>query len=96
MDLFDDELLNVLITDLRERALAEYRHRNPSVEQLYRNHSEQSIQKERVLLGLPAPQREVLEEYVEHIGILSNGEMDYLYVRGVRDGIKLMKLLEVL
>lgn len=96
MDLFNDELLNVLITDLRERSLAEFRHRNPSVEQLYRNHRDHSVEKERVLQELSAPQRQVLEEYIERIGILANGEMDYLYVRGIRDGLKLLKLLEAL
>lgn len=96
MDVFEDEVIGPFITDLREKALSEYRQGSSERQQVYRSHTEHSVEKERVLRELPAAQRQVLEEYMEQNGDLISGEMDYLYVRGIQDGIKLMRILGVL
>lgn len=96
MEGFEDEVIGPFITDLREKALSEFRQGSPERQQLYRSHAEHSVEKERVLRELPATQRQVLEEYMEQNGDLISGEMDYLYVQGVKDGIRLMRMLGVL
>ena len=86
----------MFVSELRERALSEFRQSDPEIQDRHRENTELSIEMNRVLKVLNTNQRQVIEKYMDKTNSLVCCEFDYLYLQGIKDGFKLVKMLNLI
>ena len=91
------DFFNMVIEEITDMALSARRDNCKDVERkFYREVSELSRQKEEVLAKLTVEDRQVIEKYIIKINHIANQECQYLYMKGARDCVKLLKRLRIL
>ena len=96
MALLQDEILDAFITELRERVLSEFRHHEKGVQDQYDRVRELSMILHKVLSQLNEENRQAIENYMDEKDSLACDELDYVYLRGIIDCCKLLKLLKII
>ena len=96
MAVVQDEILDAFITELRERALLEFRHTEKENQDRYDRVRELSMKLMCVLSQLSEENRQAIENYMDEKDSLACDELDYVYLRGIIDCCKLLKLLKII
>lgn len=92
------EILETALREMREDMLAQRRKTcSESEERLY-SETDELAEKAWDILSkrLSGEERQTVESYFLKINVLAQDEGEYLYIRGIKDGVKLMKELEIL
>ena len=92
------EILDTALREMREDMLAQRRKTcSEREERLYLETDELAGKTWDILRKrLSGEERQTVESYFLKINVLAQDEGEYLYIRGIKDGIKLMKELEIL
>jgi hypothetical protein len=96
MAVVQDEILDAFITELRERALLEFRHTEKENQDRYDRVRELSMKLMCVLSQLSEENRQAIENYMEEKDSLTCDKLDYVYLQGIKDCHKLLKLLKII
>lgn len=96
MNILQDEILDEFITELRERALSEFRQHEKEVQDRYNLIRELSIKLQSALAQLNGENRQAIQDYIDEKDSLTCDELNYVYLRGMMDGCKLLKLLKII
>lgn len=92
-----NEIFEMVITEMTERAVMEYRKDCGEEEkQRYKELGELSLQRQKILEKLSQEDRQVLEDYFVKNSLIADHECHYLYVQGAKDCVELLKKLGVL
>lgn len=91
-----DEILELVITELTERGYKQQRNRNPEVNELALRRIELSVQVRDCVSLLSQDAQDTLEEYHNTMDILSGQQIRYLYLQGAKDCISLLRELGVI
>ena len=92
------EILETVLREMREDMLAQRRKTcSEREERLYLETDELAGKAWDILSKrLSGEEKQTVESYFLKINVLAQDEGEYLYIRGIKDGIKLMKELEIL
>lgn len=92
------EILDTALREMRENMLAQRRKIcSESEERLYLETDELAEKAWDILSKrLSGKERQIVESYFMKINVLAQDEGEYLYIRGIKDGVKLMKELGIL
>lgn len=91
------EIFEMVITEMTERALMEYRKDCGEEEkQRYQELGELSLQRQKILEKLSPEDRQVLEDYFVKTSLIADHECQHLYVQGAKDCVELLKKLGAL
>ena len=92
------EILETALREMREDMLAQRRKTcSESEERLYLETDELAEKAWDILSKrLSGEEKQTVESYFLKINVLAQDEGEYLYIRGIKDGVKLMKELEIL
>lgn len=97
MAMSQEEILEVVITELTEKSLAELRdtekNNHPN---LYHEVKELSGKVVKILAQMSEEDRETIEKYFDQKDRLTNKELKHLYLQGAKDCIKLLKYLKII
>jgi len=96
MAVVQDEILDAFITELRERALSEFRHGEKENQDRYERVRELSMKLRDILSQLSEGNRQAIESYMEEKDSLASDELDYVYLRGIIDCCRLLKMLKII
>lgn len=92
-----EEIYEMIIQEMTEHALMQRREASSEEEKkLYQEVNELSEKARRVLEGLPAEERQVVDDYVAATNLIAQQECEYLYVRGAKDCVEMLKKLGAL
>lgn len=91
-----DEILEDFITQLRERALLEFRQQEKEIQDRYDRVRELSMKSHRVLSQLDQEIKQAIEAYMDAKDSLTCDELDYVYLRGIMDCCKILKHLKII
>lgn len=92
-----NKIFEMVITEMTERALMEYRKDCGEEEkQRYQALGELSLQRQKILEKLSPEERQVLEDYFVKSSLIDDHECQHLYVQGAKDCVELLKRLGVL
>lgn len=97
MALSQEEILEIVITELMEKSLAELRdaERNNQPD-LYQEVKELSDEAAKILARLSKEDRETIEQYLDQKDRLTNKELRHLYLHGAKECVLLLKYLKVI
>ena len=92
------EILDTALREMREDMLAQRRKTcSEREERLYLETDELAGKTWDILRKrLSGEERQTVESYFLKINVRAQDEGEYLYIRGIKDGVKLMKELEIL
>lgn len=96
MAVVQDEILDAFMTELRERALSEFRHSEKKNQDRYEQVRELSMKLRDVLTQFSEENRQAIESYMEEKDSLTSEELDYVYLQGIIDCCKLLKMLKII
>jgi len=96
MAVVQDEILDAFITELRERALSEFRHGEKENQDRYERVRELSIKLRNILSHFSEENRQTIESYMEEKDSLTSDEFDYVYLQGIIDCCKMLKMLKII
>jgi hypothetical protein len=96
MNILKDEIMDAFITELRERVLSELRQQEKEVQEKYNAIRDLSMKIQGIFPLLSSENRTAIENYMDEKDSLTGNELNYLYLRGIMDGCKLMKLLKII
>lgn len=96
MTVLQDELLDDFITDLRERTLSEFRHHKKEIQDRYDMIRELSMKLQGILSQLSKENEQIIQDYIDEKDSLAGDELNYVYLKGMTDCCKLLKLLEII
>ena len=85
MAVVQDEILDAFITELRERALSEFRHSEKKNQDRYEQVRELSMKLRDILTQFSEENRQAIESYMEEKDSLTSDELDYVYLQGIID-----------
>lgn len=91
-----DEILEMVITELTERGYKQLRSENPEVNELVLRRIELSRQVQECASHLSQDEQDALEEYHNTMDILSGQQIRYLYLQGAKDCVSLLRELGVI
>lgn len=92
-----EEIYEMIIQEMTEHALTQRREACSEEEKKrYQEVKELSEKAGRVLEGLPAEERRVVDDYVATTNLIAQQECEYLYVQGAKDCVEMLKKLGVL
>ena len=92
-----NEILEMVVREMTERALAERRENCEEQEQqFYEKAGELSRKRQEILKKLSPEDRQVLEDYHVNTSLIADHECAHLYVQGAKDCVELLKKLGVL
>lgn len=92
-----NKIFEMVITEMTERALMEYRKDCGEEEKKrYQALGELSVRREKILEKLPSEERQVLEDYFAKSSMIDDLECQHLYVQGAKDCVELLKKLGAL
>ena len=95
MTILHDEILDDFITELREKAIAEFRQKEKENQNRYDRVRELSMKLQGFLPGFRQDEREIIETYLDEKDGLTCDELDYVYLKGILDCCKLLKFLKL-
>jgi ABC-type transporter lipoprotein component MlaA len=96
MAVVQDEILDAFITELRERALSEFRHGEKENQDRYERVRELSIKLRNILSHFSEENRQTIESYMEEKDSLTSDEFDYVYLQGIIDCCMMLKMLKII
>jgi len=96
MAVVQDEILDAFITELRERALSEFRRGEKENQDRYERVRELSIKLRNILSHFSEENRQTIESYMEEKDSLTSDEFDYVYLQGIIDCCKKLKMLKII
>jgi ABC-type transporter lipoprotein component MlaA len=82
MAVVQDEILDAFITELRERALSEFRCSEKKNQDRYEQVREPSMKLRDILTQFSEENRQAIESYMEEKDSLTSDELDYVYLQG--------------
>ncbi len=91
-----DEILDMVIAELTQRALSQQREEDENLDQLILRHAELRASIERYLEKLDEPHRQIFQEYLELNLEVGGFQEKYLYLQGAKDCARLLKDLGAL
>lgn len=95
MAVVQDEILDAFITELRERALSEFRRIEKENQDRYERVRELSMKLRDILSKFSEENRQTIESYMEEKDSLTSDELDYVYLQGIIDCCKMLKMLKL-
>ena len=96
-DMEKEEIYEMVIQEMTEHALTQRREACSEEEKkLYQEENELSEKARHVLEGLPAEERQVVDDYVATTNLIAQQECEYLYIQGEKDCVELLRKLGVL
>ena len=96
MAIVKDETLAEFITELRERALSEFRQREKENQNRYDRVMRLSVNITDILSRVSEEERKAIQNYMDEKDSLTGDELDYLYMRGIKDCCKMLKILKII
>lgn len=92
------EILETALREMREDMLAQRRKTCSESEEGLYSETDELAEKAWEILSkqLSGEDRQIVESYFLKTNVLAQDEGEYLYIRGIKDGVKLMKELEIL
>ncbi len=97
MAMSQEEILEIVITELMERSLIELRDVEKNNQpDLYQEVRELSGKVEKILAQMSREDRETIEQYFDQKDRLTNKEIKHLYLQGAKDCVVLLKCLTVI
>jgi ABC-type transporter lipoprotein component MlaA len=96
MAVVQDEILDAFITELRERALSEFRRIEKENQDRYERVRELSMKLRDILSKFSEENRQTIESYMEEKDSLTSDELDYVYLQGIIDCCKMLKMLKII
>jgi ABC-type transporter lipoprotein component MlaA len=96
MAVVQDEILDAFITELRERALSEFRRIEKENQDRYERVRELSMKLRDILSKFSEKNRQTIESYMEEKDSLTSDELDYVYLQGIIDCCKMLKMLKII
>lgn len=96
MAVVQDEILDAFITELRERALSEFRRIEKENQDRYERVRELSMKLRDILSHFSEEDRETIESYMEEKDSLTSDELDYVYLQGIIHCCKMLKMLKII
>ena len=96
MAILKDEILAEFITELREKALSEFRQSEKENQHRYDRVSELSMKFTDILSRVGEEESKAIQNYMDEKDSLTGDELDYLYLRGIKDCCKMLKILKIL
>jgi ABC-type transporter lipoprotein component MlaA len=96
MAVVQDEILEAFITELRERALSEFRRIEKENQDRYERVRELSMKLRDILSKFSEKNRQTIESYMEEKDSLTSDELDYVYLQGIIDCCKMLKMLKII
>jgi len=91
-----DEILDEFISQLRERALTEFRQKEKEAQNRYELVRELSMKLRSFFPEFSREGRQAIETYIDEKDSLTSDELDYVYIKGILDCCKLLKLLKLI
>jgi hypothetical protein len=91
-----DEIMEMLITELTERGIREYRKENSDTDLLMNELVALSEKVQKCLLALDEQARSDFEHYINLIKTIADNQMRYLYIQGAKDCGRLLKSFEII
>ena len=88
--------LVAFITELRERALSEFRRGEKENQDRYERVRELSMKLRDILSKFSEENRQTIESYMEEKDSLTSDELDYVYLQGIIDCCKMLKMLKII
>lgn len=96
MAILKDEILDEVISELREKAIAEFKEQRNEVQARYDRVRELSMKSFSALSQLNEETKHAIENYMDEKDSLTCDELDYVYLKGIMDGCKLLKFLKII
>jgi len=96
MNVLQDEILDGFISELRERALSEFRQHDKEIQDRYELIRELSMKLMSILAQLNGENRQTIQDYIDERDSLNGDELNYVYLRGMIDCCKLLKHLKII
>ncbi len=88
--------LKQLFTDIHEETMENFRNNDKEYSELLRNSVEESKEVERIINCLDDKDRELILKHKDRHGKLEWVEREMLYLQGLKDCVKLLRLLEII
>ncbi len=97
MAMSQEEILEVVITEITEKSLSELRdtERNNQPD-LYHEVKELSNKVVKILAQMSEEDRETIEQYFDQKDRLTSKELKHLYLQGAKDCVALLKYLKII
>lgn len=96
MAIEQDAILSLVLTELREHLLIDFRNMEKGKENRYEYITGLSQAVNGILSTLNEEQRNTVQTLMAEKESLNGDEMDYLYLNGVKDGIRLLRFLNII
>jgi len=91
-----EEIWEMVVTELTERGIREQREQNPEIESLIEDQTALSAQAQKCLASLDSEVRDTLTRYYEQAELIADKQIQYLYLQGAKDCVRLLKTLGVI
>ena len=91
-----EELMEMVITELTEQGFRQQRKENEQVDQLIKKRVELKEQVKQCTSALDSESKQVLEDYHDIIDEIAGFQNKYIYLQGAKDCVRLLKTLELL
>lgn len=97
MAMSQEEILEIVITELMEKSLSELRDTEKDNQpDLYQEVRELSGKVAKILTQMSKEDRETIEQYFDQKDHLTNKELKHLYLHGAKECVMLLKYLKVI
>jgi len=96
MAVLQDEILDAFITESRERALSEFQRIEKEKQDRYGRVRQLSMKLMDILSQLSEENSQSIQNYMDEKDSLTSDELDYLYLQGIKDCCKLLKMLKII
>jgi len=91
-----EEIWEMVVTELTEQGIREQREENPEIESLIEDQTALSAQAQKCLAALGSEVRDTLTRYYEQAELIADKQIQYLYLQGAKDCVRLLKTLGVI
>lgn len=96
MAILKDEILAEFITELREKALSEFRQSEKENQNRYDRVMRLSMKFTDILSRVGEEESKAIQNYMDEKDSLTGDELDYLYLQGIKDCCKMLKILKII
>jgi len=91
-----EEIWEMVVTELTEQGIREQREQNPEIKSLIEDQTALSAQAQKCLAALDSEVRDTLTRYYEQAELIADKQIQYLYLQGAKDCVRLLKTLGVI
>ena len=91
-----EEIWEMVVTELTEQGIRKQREQNPEIESLIEDQTALSAQAQECLAALDSKVRDTLTRYYEQAELIADKQIQYLYLQGAKDCVRLLKTLGVI